>query len=339
MIILFNKGYEKVKNFMKENYKFLLVYLFLLALILWPLPYYIYTGGGTIAINDRVKVENESKSEGSFHFAYVSELNATISTYLLSYIIPGWDLVPVDTMQLSEDESSQDIFVRDQMFLTDANQNAVKLAYEKAGKTFTITKTTNYVVYIMDEAKTDLKIGDAILACEGVEINDITDLQKIVKSKEVGDQVSVRIKRNNSEMNASFTVQDIEGEKLAGLSLMKEISYETDPKLTLSFSSNESGPSGGLLLAITIYDKLVDEDLTKGRKIVGTGTIDSEGNVGSIGGVEYKLRGAVSNKADLFIVPNGENYDDCVRLKEENHYDIEIVGVSTFEDAITYLEK
>ena len=79
------------------------------------------------------------------------------------------------------------------------------------------------------------------------------------------------------------------------------------------------------------------EDITNGLKIVGTGTIDLDGNIGSIGGVEYKLKSAVKKKADLFIVPLGENYEEVLKLKKENNYDIEILGVSTFDEVIDYL--
>ena len=89
---------------------------------------------------------------------------------------------------------------------------------------------------------------------------------------------------------------------------------------------------------MSIYDSLVKEDITNGLTIVGTGTIDLEGNIGSIGGVEYKLKSAVKNDADLFIVPNDENYKEALKIKEENNYDIEILGVSTFDEVINYLE-
>lgn len=92
------------------------------------------------------------------------------------------------------------------------------------------------------------------------------------------------------------------------------------------------------MLSLAIYDRLVDIDLTKGRKIVGTGTIDQEGRVGEIGGVTYKLMGAVDNKADIFFVP-AANYEEAMEAKEKYDYDIEIVQVETLVDAIKYLEE
>ena len=78
--------------------------------------------------------------------------------------------------------------------------------------------------------------------------------------------------------------------------------YDINREIKMDFSKSEGGPSGGFMMSLAIYSKLV-EDLTDGRKIVGTGTIDSNGNVGEIGGVKYKIMGAVKNKADVFFVP------------------------------------
>ena len=92
-------------------------------------------------------------------------------------------------------------------------------------------------------------------------------------------------------------------------------------------------------MSLAIYNYLIDKDITRGRKIVGTGTIDELGNVGSIGGVKYKLMGAVKQNADIFFVPYGENYDTVVKLKRKKKYNIKIVPVKTLDEAIDYLEK
>ena len=67
------------------------------------------------------------------------------------------------------------------------------------------------------------------------------------------------------------------------------------------------------MLTLAIYNSLVDKDITKGKKVVGTGTIEEDGSVGSIGGVKYKLNGAVRQKADVFLVPAGENYEEAFK--------------------------
>ena len=93
------------------------------------------------------------------------------------------------------------------------------------------------------------------------------------------------------------------------------------------------------MLALAIYDKLVDYDLTNGLKIVGTGTIDFYGNIGQIDGVKYKLKGAVNKGADVFLAPSGKNYKECVELKNKNGYNINIIEVKHFDDAIRSLKQ
>ena len=82
---MFNKTYEKIKIFIKENYIFITLLLVLLSVFNYPLPYYIYTGGGLIKVDDRVKIENAYQAKGSFHLCYVSEINATLPTYILVF--------------------------------------------------------------------------------------------------------------------------------------------------------------------------------------------------------------------------------------------------------------
>ena len=92
-------------------------------------------------------------------------------------------------------------------------------------------------------------------------------------------------------------------------------------------------------MALQIYNYLTEEDITLGRIISGTGTIDENGLVGQIAGVKYKLKGAIKNKADIFIVPIGKNYEEAINEQEKNNYNIKIIGVSTLDEAIKHLKE
>ena len=98
--------------------------------------------------------------------------------------------------------------------------------------------------------------------------------------------------------------------------------------------------SGGIIIVgmIVVIVGLIGFILTKNRKIVGTGTIENNGNIGKIDGIKYKLIGAVKNKADIFIVPY-ENYEEAIDVKNKYKYDINIYPVKTIDDAIKYLKK
>lgn len=336
---MINKIYEKFKNFMKENYLWLLFYLVFIATMTFPLPYYIYTGGGIINIDDKIEVENASKSKGTFNMCYVSEINATLPTYLLSYIIPSWDIVEKEEISLNEKETREDILVRDKIYLEQANQSAILTAYSNTNHLLEVIDSNPYIIYIEEDSNTDLKIGDIILNINGNKINNLEDITNILITKNVGDKVDISVRNNNKNYNRYAIVKEKDNKKILGIAIEIIYTYEVDPEVKFNFSSSESGPSGGLMLSLALYDKLVNSDITRGLKIAGTGTIDSNGNVGSIGGVKYKLKGAVDSKADLFIVPNGDNYNECIKLQKENNYDIKIIGVSTFEEAISKLKK
>ncbi len=336
---MFTKLYEKTKRYIKENYRFLLILLASYVLLTFPLPYYIYTTGGTIDIDDRVEVADAYQAKGSLNFAYVTELRATLPTYLLSFVIPSWESVKIDDYKMSEEETVEDVSFRDHISLDVANQSALKVAYLKAGKPFNITGSHHYIVYLDPSSVTDLKIQDEILKVDGQSITSLDEYRSIVNLHEINDTLEVVVRRNQKEEQKSIQVQDFDSVKLTGISLMTVYDYQSDPEVTLHFSKSESGPSGGLMLALSVYNKLVKEDITHGKKIVGTGTIDPDGRVGSIGGVEYKLRGAVHDHADVFLVPAGENYDDCIQLQKKEHLNIKIYAIETFEDALNVLDR
>lgn len=336
---MFTKYYEKVKKIIKENYLYISLYFVLAAVLLYPLPYYIYNGGGIIDVDKRIEIENEYDSEGSFNLCYVSEVKATISTYLIAKILPGWDIIKAEEITMNNNETDEDVFTRDRIYLNDANMNAIKVAYEKANKKFSITEIENYVIYLTEESKTDLKIGDLIKEVDSKKITSLDELKEIVKEKQVGEQITFIVERKKKEEECYATVMEVDGVKQIGVAIQNNYSYETNPSIQLKFASNESGPSGGLLLSLSIYNHLIKEDITNGKKIAGTGTIDANGNVGSIGGVKYKLKGAVSSDAEIFLVPSGENYQEAISLKEKEGYDIKIIGVSTFEEALEKLKE
>lgn len=98
------------------------------------------------------------------------------------------------------------------------------------------------------------------------------------------------------------------------------------------------GPSAGLFLSLGIIDKLDGDgsggDLTGGRTIAGTGTIDAAGKVGAVGGVSMKAQGAHRDGASVFLVPKAE----CAQAAAEAPGGLRIVPVSTLKDAVASLK-
>lgn len=335
---MFNKLYDEIKKIICENYKFFIVMIVIVLLATIRLPYYVNTPGGIIDISSKIEVDGGYPVEGSFNMAYVSELKGTIPVLLIASLRSDWDIIKQEEVVL-ENETIRDVSFRDHLMLEEANDNALILAYQKAGKEIEVTNRQLFVTYVDPDGRTDLEVQDEILEINGIAVNEKEALAEEISKCTIGDTLTLNVINNGKEYTRKAEIYELEGVEVIGVMISEKKDVITDPKITFHFNQSESGPSGGFMMALAIYNYLIPEDITHGLTIVGTGTIDLDGNVGSIGGVEYKLKGAVKAKADLFLVPNGDNLEEAMELKEENHYDIEIIGVSTFDEALEVLEN
>lgn len=331
---MFNKLYDKLKNIIKENYKFLLLLITLFFVLTFQLPFYIESPGGILDVSTRVEVENSKKIDGSFNLAYVSEFKATIPTMIIAFFNDNWDILKKE--EVLSNETEEEIEYRNHLLLEEANDNAIIVGFNKANEYVLVTNRKVNVIYLHEQANTDLKIGDEIIEVNGNKINGKEDLLNYVESAE--DKISFKVINNNKEYQRYGYKTNIEGKNIIGIVFAETKDVDTNLDVKFKFKPSESGPSGGFMMALSIYNYLIDEDITKGLKIVGTGTIDEFGNVGSIGGVEYKIKAAVKKKADLFFVPF-DNYEEALKAKEENDLDIKLISIKHIDEAINYLNN
>lgn len=315
---------------------FIIVILWILFLRL-PLPYYVINGGGVIDTTKRINIEGiKPQKKGNFNLAYVSVLEGRPWSYLLGKIIPSWEVEKVEDYTYDKKEDMESVTKRDNLELEESIRNAIKVSYLKAGKKYEVKEEHYYIYY--DQNK-KLNVQDEVLGYDGIKLNDMDEFKKYILNHKIGDKIKLKIKRNNKIFEEELEVKEEKNIPFIGIMLIKMDDYYMEPKVQYKFESSEAGPSGGLTLALATYNMLIDEDITKGKKIVGTGTIDSEGNVGQIGGVLYKLKGAISAKADVFIVPKGENSKEVKKEVKKKKYKIKVVEVKTFSEALNKLKE
>lgn len=320
-----------MKKFLKENLKSIIFLIIMLLIINVKFPYYIEAPGGTINLSKRIDKHYEKKN-GSLNMLYVTEYKGNIVTIILSKIIKSWDLYEISNQQISN-EDAHDIYIRNKVMLDNSIQNATFVAYKEAGKKIDIKDTKNIIIANIKD--NDFKIGDIILSIDNIPVENVMTIKEHVNSLNVGDEVNILIKRNNHEKKIKIKVTE---DKLLGIMVMTNYTYETEEDLDIAFKSGEGGSSGGLVLALGIYSKITGIDILKGRHIAGTGTIDIDGNIGEIDGVKYKIAGAVRNHMDVILV-SPYNYEEAKKVINENKYKIELVKVSTFKEAIDYLTQ
>jgi len=190
---MFIKIYEKIKTFIKENYKGLIILIAIFLLFTIELPYSIYTPGGSVNLNERIEVDTEFEINGSFNMAYVSMVKGSIPFLLVSKIIPDWDIIKKEDITI-KGEDMDSMINRERLYLKESRDAATINAYKKAQKDLKITSVINNVSYIASEANTDLKIGDIILSVNDKKIETLNDLKSIIGSLAKDTKVSLKIK-------------------------------------------------------------------------------------------------------------------------------------------------
>lgn len=329
--------FDSIKKFFKENYKGILILVFIYLLFNFKLDFSIYSPGGLINLDSRIESKSDiNKSKGSINMTYVKLVKGTIPTYLLAKVIPTWDIV--DNDDITYDGDIDETIKIDKYYLLESISNAYMVAYNSAGVDYSIKKSNNYITYIYEKAKTDLKLFDNIIKYDNIKFTTFSEMQEYIINKNVGDKITFDVVRNGKNIKCYAKLIDIDGNAKVGLTSAVINEYDSDVNVSVKSKASESGSSGGFMTALAIYNAITKDDITKGRVIAGTGTIDSEGNVGEIGGVTYKLAGAYKNGADIMLVPK-DNYEEALKYKKKHKLDIELVSISTFKEGIEYLEN
>ena len=327
---------NRIKYFFKENYKSI-IFLILFSLVcFYPLPYYIDSPGGLINLNNRIVIQDK-KINGSYSLTYVSEYRATLPILLFSWLKGDSEIFKKDDV-MGKNETDKEYLKRDYLSYKSSLSNAVIAAYNLAGKRVDISNNYLYVGYIFDDSITDLKIGDEIVSIDNVSVSTKKEINELLNTKNDKDRISIKVINNEKEYERYAVINNLEGNNYIGFLPIEIYDYKVSPKINIKESRSEYGGSGGLMVSLMIYDMLISKDLSNGRKIAGTGTIDINGNVGEIGGIEFKVAAANKAKADVFFVPV-DNYKDAIKYAKKKKYKLNIVKVNTLIDAVNYLKS
>ena len=305
-----------------------------------PIPVlYEYLPGPAPTVDELIDVGGTRtySSEGSFRLTTVSvDTQVTFAEWVASGFDPDTTVVNRDAVtggqslsQLQKQQESQ---------MNQSNRSAKEVALSALGIATPQGKGTRVVATLPDTpARGVLQKGDVILEIDGERIGTVCDAGREIAEHEIGDEIELTVRRDGTKktltVGTKANPQDPEA-PFIGIA-MEEVDYSFEPGVDIRFDPGEiAGPSAGLMFALEIYDRLTPDDLTNGRDIAGTGEIGCDGGVGPIGGIEQKVAGAEREGAEIFLAPT-LNFPDAKKAAGD---DIEVVSVSTFSDAIEYLE-
>ena len=168
--------------------------------------------------------------------------------------------------------------------------------------------------------RSGLRVGDVILSVDGAPARS-TD--QLVDASDAAGQVRLEVAAG--EQRRFVVVPPGEDGRLG----VRAVPVPPDGGAP-SLRGQVGGPSAGLMLTLAYLDARGSGDLSGPWRIAGTGTVASDGSVGSVGGIELKAQG-LGDGIDVFFVPSP------LISQVEGRTPARVVAVSHIGDALKWL--
>lgn len=179
-----------------------------------------------------------------------------------------------------------------------------------------------------------LEAGDRIVRIDGHPVRDRGQVVEQVSGQPPGTRFTIVVRRDGQPRRVTVVSRPDPDDPQRGLiGIVLTNAYFSDFTATVNLDGI-GGPSAGTMLALGMIDKLTPGDLLAGHTIAGTGTIDGDGLVGPIGGIDKKMLAAQAAGAQLFLAPA----DNCPEVVDATPDGLTVVPVARLGQAVTAIE-
>ncbi len=336
----------------------LMLFALLCAGVFLPVPYSEMSPGPTVNTLGEHNGEPVLQISGRKTYPTDGHLNMTTvrvtsADYRMNFVeaFYGWlahdnKIVPHDTLYpdgKTEEQSTQENAEE----FTQSQESAKVAALKELGlpvQSWVIVST----VVKGTPAQGRLHAGDVIKAVDGTPVKQPSDVAKLVTRHKPGqnvvftivpakEQAAAEKQHRTATVTKDVTITTAQSTDAGAKRAIVGISAGTDHTFPFTIDiklADVGGPSAGLMFALGIYDKLTPGSLTGGTFVAGTGTIDDNGKVGPIGGIEMKTVGARDKGARFFLTPA----DNCASAARDTPAGLTLVKVNTMGDALAALK-
>ncbi|MFJ5551939.1 PDZ domain-containing protein [Streptomyces sp. NPDC093225] len=335
----------------------LMLFALLCAGLFIKVPYSEMSPGPTVNTLGESRGEPVLRISGHKTYQTSGHLNMTTvrvtgADYDMNLVeaVYGWlshDNIVVPHENLYPDGKTEEQSTQENAEEFSQSQESAKVA---ALKQLGIPVTSRVIVAsVVKDSPSDgrLHAGDVIRSVDGSPVKEPGDVAKLVTKHKAGQPVVFTVVPAKEAAAAEKAQRETRGTEKVTITSGKSpedgravvgIRAGTDHTFPFTVDINLAdvgGPSAGLMFALGIVDKLTPQDLTGGRFVAGTGTIDDDGKVGPIGGIQMKTIGARNAGARYFLTPA----DNCAAAAKETPSGLTLVKVATIGDAVKALEK
>ncbi len=315
--------------------------LYVAPVLLLPLNAGLEAPGPTASVGPMVHVPSDlaHDSEGTFILTtVVPQAPIVLGEWLYAHIdrsirlTNAAEIVPPNT-------TPQQLSIQGFEDLQRSEKTAIVVGLNLAGYQASLSDVGAEIVSILPDSRAIgiLMLGDEITSVNGQPVSAPPDVSRILGETAQATTARLQVKRGSATLDL-----DVPLTPATSASPTPRIGITISPtgdKLDLPFPVTieprkvNGGPSAGLMFTLAVYDALTPQDLTGGHRIAGTGTIDLDGTVGPIGGVQQKVAAAERAGAEYFLCPP-DNYEDAQAAAKH----IDVVEVDSADAAIAFLK-
>jgi len=310
-----------------------------------PLPYYVEGPGTVRPTQARIAVDGLESFDkaGMISFTTVSQTSATPALLLRAWLDESIDVL--DKEQVLGGRTSEQDRVINQQLMDDSKVVALVVAFRAVGLDASFSGDGAFIEETSPGLPADgvLEPGEVIVMLDGQPVRAAGDLSEVLADRPVGSQVEVTVRAGLNDPTersvelALGTQPDDPSRGFLGV-MVSTANLQADLPAEVELDSGSViGPSAGLAWTLGVIDRLTPGRLDGGRKVVVTGTMGADGNVGPIGGLPQKTKAAKNFGAELLLYPADTDPIDVKRMQQIAGDDLETRPVATIDDALEVL--
>jgi PDZ domain-containing protein len=309
--------------------------------VLWftPTAYYVTAPGAAIDTSRLVAVPGGATHSDNLYMLIVATQPANLFWYLYAKVDHRADLETRTQFLGTGIADYQKYLEMTRRMMSDSQQTAKALALQHLGYGRGVRTDGAEVSDLVKDgpAASVLQRGDVITELNGKPVGKREELVTLTQGLPGGAPVALRLRRGGKELaltvpTAAHPDPARKGSAYFGILLRDSLTFDIPIPVEIKTGSI-SGPSAGLMFTLQIIDQLSPQPLAPHIRVAGTGTIEPDGSVGAIGGVQQKVYSAEAAGARVMFVPRA-NYADAAKVATR----IAVVPVDTYKDAVAWLK-
>lgn len=307
------------------------------ALYVAPSDQYIYLPDEARPLAPRVQVDGEQRDRdgGGIHYVAVDVRKASLLEKLVPGLHEGASFEDVDDV-LAEGEDERAHRRTELAAMERSQEYAAAVALRALGYRVPTRRLGVQVEATVHgyPAATRLRRGDWIRAVDGTRVRRRSDVTSLLRRREPGDVVRLRIERRNRLETVSLRTVEwprLPNRAFVGMTIDDVFDVLTIPVDVEIDLGQVGGPSAGLAFALDLLEEL-GRRVDRGYRVAATGELAIDGTIRPVGGMKQKTIAARRSGMNVFLVPV-HNAPEARRYAKS----LRVVPVETFQQALREL--